>query len=203
VSIRADNVRLNIAEEAARLIIEGGMRDYQLAKRKAAQRLGVIDRGGLPTNLEIEEAVMAHQRLFRADSQPRKLTELREAAIHAMEFLADFEPRLTGAVLSGSADEHSYVELHLFTDSSEEVAMLLMDHSIPYESGDKRLRMTPQEHRYFPTFRFLAGETPIELLVMPNRASRQPPLSPITRQAMRRVTLVKFRRLLERETRAC
>ena len=202
MSAQGDNLRITIAQEAARLMLEGGMRDFQLAKRKAAERMGANTRGGLPTNLEVEQALVEYQRLFRADSQPMRLKMLRESAIQAMEFLADFDPRLVGSVLSGTADEHSYVELHLFTDAPEEVGMHLMQHNIPYELGDKRLRLNHEEQRYFPTYRFLAGDAPIELLVMPERAGRQPPLSPITGKAMRRVSIVKLRRLLEREDQA-
>lgn len=199
---QGDNLRITIAQEAARLMLEGGMRDFQLAKRKAAERLGANTRGGLPTNLEVEQALVEYQRLFRADSQPKRLQMLRESALRAMEFLTDFDPRLVGSVLSGTADEHSYVELHLFTDAPEEVGMHLMQHNIPYELADKRLRLNHEEQRYFPTYRFLAGDAPIELLVMPERAGRQPPLSPITGKAMRRVSIVKLRRLLEREAQA-
>ena len=92
--MRGDSTRSQIAREAARLMLEGGMRDFQLAKRKAASRLGVFDRGEMPNNLEIEEAMSDYQRLFRADSQPQKLAELRRTAVNAMEFereLAELE----------------------------------------------------------------------------------------------------------------
>ena len=68
-------------------------------------------------------------------------------------------PRLVGSVLSGTADEHSYVELHLFTDAPEEVGMHLMQHNIPYELADKRLQLNHEEQRYFH-YRFLAGTPP-------------------------------------------
>ena len=53
-SPRADNLRLAIAQEAARLMIEHGHEDYGAAKRKAAERLGVTDQAVLPKNAEIE-----------------------------------------------------------------------------------------------------------------------------------------------------
>jgi len=34
-----------------------------------------------------------------------------------MRYLREFEPRLVGAVLSGTATEHSEVQLHLFADA--------------------------------------------------------------------------------------
>lgn len=202
MSDKGEELRISVAQEAARLMLDGGIRDHQLAKRKAAERYGVSDRGALPTNLEIEEARAEHLRLFHGASHAERLARLRQAALEAMDFLADFEPRLTGAVLAGTADEHSCVELHLFTDASEEVGLLLLQHNIPHELVEKRLRLTPGDYRYFPAYRFMAGDAPIELLVMPLRASRQPPLSPVTGKAMRRLTSVKLKRMLEREAAA-
>lgn len=99
--------RRRVAVEAARLISEQGIRDYALAKRKAAGRLGIVADSALPKNDEIEEALREHQRLFHADDQPRRLRRYREAAREALVFFARFEPRLVGAVLDGSADRHS------------------------------------------------------------------------------------------------
>jgi hypothetical protein len=50
---RVEQQRLGVANEAARIMREEGVRDYLLAKRKAAQRLGITDRGALPGNDEI------------------------------------------------------------------------------------------------------------------------------------------------------
>jgi hypothetical protein len=195
--MRGDSIRSLIAREAARLMLANGIRDFDMAKRKAAQKLGPIDRAAMPNNIEIEAEIADYQRLFRSDRQPQKLAFLRESAVQAMQFLADFEPRLTGAVLSGTADEHSFVELHLFADAPEEIALFLAEHNIPYEHGDKRLRLGPDEVRAFPAYGFMAGDAPIELIIMPYRALRRPPLSPVTGKAMARARINKVRRLLE------
>ena len=197
--MRGDSVRSQIAREAAQLMLAGGMRDYQAAKRKAAQRLGIVDRAAMPNNAEIEEAIAGYQRLFHADTQPQKLKFLRESALQAMQFLEDFEPRLTGAVLSGTANEHSFVELHLFADAAEEVGLFLDARGIPYELGEKRLRFGPQDACELPAYGFMAGEAPIELTVLPHRLLRRPPLSPVSGKAMARATPNKVRRLLEVE----
>src|SRR4029077_5157090 len=62
--------RRRIAVEAARLISEHGIRDYHVAKRRAAERLGIAADTALPKNSEIEEALREHQRLFDAKEQP-------------------------------------------------------------------------------------------------------------------------------------
>lgn len=42
-----------VAQETARIIVNQGIRDFGLAKKKAAERLGLRDRGSLPGNVEI------------------------------------------------------------------------------------------------------------------------------------------------------
>ena len=91
--------RQRLAHEAARLMAEGGIRDYQQAKRKGAERLGIHDDASLPRNVEIEEALRSYQRLFRGDDQPAALDARRQAALDALEFFAAYAPRLVGPVL--------------------------------------------------------------------------------------------------------
>lgn len=58
--------RHRLAHEAARLMAEGGIRDFHQAKLKAASRLGIHDDASLPRNREIEDALREYQRLFAA-----------------------------------------------------------------------------------------------------------------------------------------
>ena len=92
-----------VAQEAARIIVEQGIRDYRVAKTKAAERLGVSTRGALPGNTEIEQAVSEHLLLFGGDAHASLLRALREAALSAMRLLEPFSPRLVGPVLAGTA----------------------------------------------------------------------------------------------------
>src|SRR6476646_4839779 len=125
---RADNLRRALAQEAARIMAEHGIRDFLIAKRKAAERMGVTDVAAvLPRNVEIEDALAEYQRLFGGESHVESLHAQRRAALNAMLYLQEFEPRLVGSVLGGTATENSDVQLHLFTDSAESVAIKLMD----------------------------------------------------------------------------
>ena len=60
--------RTRLAHEAARLMAEGGIRDFHQAKLKAATRLGIHDDASLPRNREIEDALREYQRLFVGDA---------------------------------------------------------------------------------------------------------------------------------------
>jgi len=135
--LNAAQQRRSIAVEAARLMSEQGVRDFHVAKLKAAERLGIGADSALPKNSEIEEALREHQRLFDADDQPQRLRRYREAAREALQFFAAFEPRLVGAVLDGSADRHSSVCLQLFADEPEAVIRFLDENGIPHAEHDR------------------------------------------------------------------
>jgi hypothetical protein len=193
---RSHQLRRRVALEAARLISEHGIRDYQLAKRKAAQHVGVSDEGYLPRNREIEDALREHQRLFRAEEQPRVLHARREAARDAMRFLERFEPRLVGAVLEGTADTHSPVSLHVFDDSPEAVTGFLGDHGIAFETRARTLRLDRQRSAEFPVLLFDANGVPIDVTVFPRDALRQAPLDPIDERPQQRASLTQVETLL-------
>jgi hypothetical protein len=192
---RAHEQRRRIAVEAARLIAEGGLRDYRQAKLKAASRLGITDDLSLPKNGEIEDALREHQRLFRSD-QPETLQQLREAAVEAMRFFADFEPRLVGPVLEGTADEHSAVCLHLHDDGADRVAVFLQEKGIPYEERTRRLRVERDVTADVPVFVFSAGDSAIDITVLPYDRLRQAPLDRIDEKPMRRANLAAVEELV-------
>ena len=124
-SQRAEDLRRALAQEAARIMAEHGIGDFLQAKRKAADRLGVNDVAVLPKNVEIEAALRAHQRLFGRDSHDHTLKEQRRIALDTMRMLEEFQPRLVGSVLTGTATNYSDINLHLFADRSESVAIRL------------------------------------------------------------------------------
>jgi hypothetical protein len=196
---RLDQARRRVALEAARLISESGLRDYRQARLKAAQRLGVHDEAGLPRDSEIEDALREHQRLFHAGTGPGTLRRLREVAREAMDFFSAFEPRLVGAVLDGTADEHSAVSLHLHTDQVEEVLSRLQEHAIPYEERDRPLRFGPGRAEAFPALRFSADGTTVDLTILPYDRLRQAPLDRAGERPMPRATLAALRALLVAE----
>jgi hypothetical protein len=193
---RANHTRVRVAQEAARIIREQGVKDYLLAKKKAAQRLAVFDRTALPSNTEIAEALSEHQRLFGADEHQESLAELRRVARASMHALGDFEPRLVGPVLEGTATPHSGVSLHLFADTPEAVALALMSQGIPYESADRRVRMRDGRTVYMPVFRFMADGVELDATVFPRLGLREPPASPVDGRPMRRARLAEVEALL-------
>ena len=194
---RAEHLRLALAQEAARIMSEQGIDDYLLAKRKAAERLGATDIAVLPKNTEIEAALQAHQRLFEADRHSSVIEAARRTALQAMHLLKQFEPRLVGPVLSGTASAHSEINLHLFAEGAESVALYLMEKEIPHEVSERRFRYEPDRLVSYPVVSFVAGNREIDSVVFPVNGIRQAPASPVDGRPMRRADRAELQALLE------
>lgn len=192
-----DRARLVVAQEAARIIVNQGIRDYRVAKQKAAERLGLDARGSLPGNAEIEAAVADHLQIFGGESHEDMLRLMRTAALSAMELLADFTPRLVGPVLVGTADENSAVNLHLFADSPEMVAMEIGDMGIQFRPYERRLKSRRGQIEMYAGFEFSHQNETIQATVFPIDGIRQAPMSPIDGKPMKRIDSNGVQELLE------
>ncbi len=191
-----DRARQVLAQEAARIIVEQGIEDYRLAKIKAAERLGLTERGSLPGNREIEQAVAEYLMLFQGEDHENLLTTLRRVALSAMDFLSEYSPRLVGPVLAGTAGEHSVVNLHLFADSAEQVAFQLQQAGIDYRPFERRYKSRRGQSDRFSAFAFVHDDFDVEATVFPYDGIRQAPMSPVDGRPMRRADKSKVEALL-------
>ena len=193
----SERARQVVAQEAARIIVDHGIRDYRVAKQKAAERLGVNGRGSLPGNTEIESAVSDHLQIFGGDSHADLLRLMRTAALSAMELLSNFTPRLVGPVLTGTADDNSAVNLHVFADSPESVAMHIGDMGIQFRPYERRLKSRRGQVDTYAGFEFIYSNESIQTTVFPVDGIRQAPMSPIDGKPMKRVDKNAVQELLQ------
>ena len=190
-----ERARQVVAQEAARIIVTQGVRDYRAAKIKAAERLGLSARGSLPGNPEIERAIEDHHLLFGGDLHLDLLRSMRFAALSAMELLASFTPRLVGPVLAGTADENSAVNLHVFSDTPELIAAELDNLNIAYRPYERRLRSRHNQSNTYAGFEFEHDAAAVQATVFPVDGIRQAPLSPIDGRPMERADVNRVRDL--------
>jgi len=190
-------VRRLIAHTAARILADQECLDIQEARRKAASRVGCRDKQQLPDNREIEEALREYQLIFFRDSQPAALTHLRKLALDAMRDLRRFNPHLTGPVLDGSADALSPIKLYLYVETPEDVALYLLERQIPFEERDVRLIYSRGIKKTLPLFSFRAGESGMELILLPLQDRANPPLNPVTERPHRGAGIARVSALLE------
>jgi predicted nucleotidyltransferase len=195
-SHRTEDLRQALAQEAARIMAEHGIEDFLQAKRKAADRLGVHDVSALPSNIEIESALRAHQRLFGRESHDNTLKEQRRIALQTMRLLEEFTPRLVGSVLNGTATDYSDINLHLFADASESVAIKLLDMKVPHEFYERRVKMDAERSINYPALRFEANGRTVDATVFPIDGIRQAPYSPVDGRPMKRADAREVSELL-------
>jgi hypothetical protein len=192
---RSDHLRNAVAQEAARLMAEHGIQDYLVAKRKAAERYGVVEGAFLPKNTEIEAALASYQRLFGGEQHLSSLQQQREVALHAMQLLEKFEPRLVGAVLNGTATGHSDIQLHVFSDSPESIYLQLADRRYEYEVFERKIRMNAERWISVPSVRFEMESRMVEAFVFPTDGIRQAPVSAVDGKPMRRARMAELESL--------
>jgi hypothetical protein len=182
-------LRQQIAEGAARLMAEHGIQDFALAKRKAAERLGVRPgAGGLPSNTEIQAQLVQRQRIFEAGTHGDRLVRLRRIAADAMHAIAVFRPKLVGSVLDGTATLNSPIEIHAFSDAPEAVAAALEGQGLHLRDRQRRYRFGGDVAQLIPGFEIVVDGAALEIMVFPERASGHAPLSPVDGKPMRRAS---------------
>jgi hypothetical protein len=196
--------RRTICEEAARIMVEQGISDYGLAKKKAVQRLGLSPRRTeLPSNVELAEAIRVRLRLFDGEGLDERCRVRLECAAEVMALLDEFRPRLVGPLLEGIATRHGAVELHLFCDAPEPVMGRLREMQLPHRSFDKRVRFPSDQYEQVPGFAFEWKNSAFDALVFKYHRIRQAPLCPVQGRPMRRAAadrVLALRQELDKST---
>lgn len=195
-------VRRQIAALAARVMAEEDVPDHRSACQKAVVRLGLNGARDLPDNSEIAAQLGAYQRIFRSASQGHLLRQLRETARAAMTLTRAYHPRLAGPILDGTATAATPVVLHLYCETPEEVAWLLIERGIPYELCERHLRYSARLSGFYPCYRFMAGEATVEMVVLRPSDRQQAPLSTLDGRPMARANLSQVELLLAADAEA-
>jgi hypothetical protein len=89
------------------------------------------------------------------------------------------------------------VNLHVFADNAEIVAIRLQEHSVQYRPFERRLKRHRERAETFAAFRFTHDESNIEATVFPVDGVRQAPISPVDGKPMRRADINAILKLLE------
>ncbi|MES9969657.1 MAG: hypothetical protein ABW092_06450 [Candidatus Thiodiazotropha sp.] len=186
-----------IAYEAARILTELRSDNIAYACQKAAAKYGVTKRQLLPSRDEVESALREQQFLLRGSSQSDTVHALRLSALNAMQALSEFQPRLVGAVLDGTADSNSKVRLHLLADTPEDLLFALSDLRIPWQEKQQRMHFSDGKIEPVPCFLFTADDIAFELTVLPAHNPRNRPLDPLDNQPIKGATIKQLQHLID------
>ncbi|CAG0963843.1 hypothetical protein BURK1_00856 [Burkholderiales bacterium] len=124
--------RASLAQAAARLIAEHGLADWSYAKKKAARELGLPERGVLPGDDEVEDALAEYHALYGGDEHRAMIRERRTEALDWLRRFAEFDARLVGGVAAGWATEHSDIRIELSTDDVKAIEFALLNARIAF-----------------------------------------------------------------------
>ena len=180
-------LRQEIAQLAARMLADGEADDLGSAKRRAAEALGCFDMRELPDNLTVLGEIVAYQRLFDAAGSSARLRALRNTALEAMRALREFEPRLVGPVLYGTAFDHTPVTLHVFSDEPEAVIRHLLQLRVRFQVEECALRVGKHATETATLLATVLKETDVELVVMSRQRLVHAPISPVDGAPYRRL----------------
>ena len=193
-----EQMRERIAHQAARIIAEDGVTDFGAAKRKAARQVGSPDSRNLPTNEQIESALIRYQALYHASEHQDRLVSLRTLARDSMRLFEHFRPLLVGGLVTGSIGKHSGIQLHLYADSAKDVEMYLLDKGVPFSAKEIRLFVGSQEFMA-PAFDIETDEAVIEICVLSSDHERHPSRMSFEGRPLARASIASLDALLNQE----
>lgn len=188
--------RQRLAYEAARIMADERIGEFEHARRKAAERMGIDNKRLWPDNEEIQQRLLEQQRLFGGASHQREIRALLRQALAAMRLFDAFAPRLVGPALAGTATSAQGIELQVFAESSEEIIWTLIDRQIPWREDQITLRYAGNQPLEHPVVRFLAGQVPVKIAVLPPKTKRNPPLDPVSNRPQRGADIAEVKQLL-------
>ena len=191
---------LEVLRVAAREAADAPGQSLRASLEAAAWSLGEsLDGRFLAADLErLELELIRYRATFRPE-QGERLLELRRAALEAMDFFAEFRPRLVGDVLSGTADQYSSIVLQLFAPTPEAVMERLFIRDIPFDESEATYEYGGGRSERVSVFVFGAGGEQVVLEVFSEERIRETPLGPGGAK-LRRASRSQVQALIEGET---
>ncbi len=170
-----NDLRRLIADVAKR-VVEDRL-ELPTALRQVAQELGIRLKPGQPDAATMRAAIQDYRELFRPE-QAKQLHENRRMAIEAMRQFDAFQPRLIGSLVNGDGPV-DVIRLLLTADTPEQVIMHLSDQRTPWRETEARMHYSGGRIEALPALRFQAGDSNVELIIMPPQQRSDPPRDPI------------------------
>ena len=186
-------LRIRLAQEAAKWIVDNGLHDYSLARRKIAKSHKIKNPAQLPRDLEIIDALRQYRRIFSRPEDDIALHHQRTAALEAMLFFEAFYPRLVGPVLEKTAAPHVPIELHLHTNDADAVQRFLEDNHIPARLRSQHIYLSRAQRQNVLVWQLWANGWAFDIVVLPETALHHAPFStdaqrPISRASTRQLS---------------
>jgi hypothetical protein len=137
------NVKISVANFAAQLIMEEGIKDYLFAKKKAAKSLGLNENTSLPTNSQIDIAIDDFNKIFNQKIDIEFLQQFKTQALEVMNIFKNFKPHLMNQLSQGIIPKFPEIKINLFADNLKDVEYVLLNSELSYDF--KEVKMNTKE----------------------------------------------------------
>ena len=133
------NIKLSVANLAAQMIMEEGIKDYFFAKKKAAKSLGLNENVSLPTNIQIDKAIEEFHKIFNQDTNIEFLEHFKDQALNVMDLFKGFKPHLMNELTKGIIPKFPEIKINLFADNIKDIEYVLLNSEISYEFSETKM----------------------------------------------------------------
>ena len=140
------NIKVSVANLAAQLIMEEGIKDYLFAKKKAAKSLGLNENANLPTNSQIDKAIDDFNKIFNPNIDIEFLQQFKTQALEVMSIFKNFKPHLMNQLSQGVIPKFPEIKINLFADNLKDVEYVLLNSELSYDF--KEVKMNAKEGKY-------------------------------------------------------
>jgi len=161
-------IRLTIAARAAEIIMEEGIDDYQYAKKKAMRYLDLSPLDSLPSNDEIDKALIEYGLIFQQEINVTTILKIKEEALKIMELFSEFNPFFISQITDGLVPKYPTISINLFTNNMKEIEYVLLNNNINFEIKDFNIsekKTKKQSQRKMPVISIKNSLFPIKLKV--------------------------------------
>ena len=161
------NIKLSVANLAAQLIMEEGIKDYLYAKKKAAKSLGINENANLPTNSQIDKAIDEFNKIFNPNIDIEFLQQFKTQALEVMSIFKNFKPHLMNQLSQGVIPKFPEIKINLFADNLKDVEYVLLNSELSYDFKEVKMNAKGGKHsvKSIPTIYLENLSIPAEIKV--------------------------------------
>ena len=135
------NIKISVANLAAQLIMEEGIKDYLFAKKKAAKSLGLNENVSLPTNSQIDKAIDDFNKIFNPNIDIEFLQQFKNQALEVMNIFKNFKPHLMNQLSQGIIPKFPEIKINLFADNLKDVEYVLLNSELSYDFKEVKMNI--------------------------------------------------------------
>ena len=132
-------MKVSVANLAAQMIMEEGIKDYLYAKKKAAKSLGLNEKASLPTNSQIDKAIDDFNKIFNPNIDIEFLQQFKTQALEIMVIFKNFKPHLMNHLSEGIIPKFPEIKINLFADNLKDVEYVLLNSELSYDFKEVKM----------------------------------------------------------------